>query len=477
MTNRGREIVKLALGFALVIGAAGLDAQATTGAPLPTPPRPPAQQQPRYDDAELDRVVSPVALYPDPLLAQLFTAATFAAEIPLAARWSTEHKELTGQRLTDAVTAAQVSWDPSVQAMLAFPTVLEMMAGDLPWTEELGDAFRRQPEDVMDAVQRMRTKAHDYGYLKSNDDVQVSSGPTIEILPVTPSYIVVPYYDPLVVYYPPRPRFALSSAIYFGYGVRLGLWFEPWGWGPGGFAWTTRRVVYGYPGWGRPWVGYGGVGRTVFYNTRRSSAFGPGRYAPGGAWSRDRDGRGGWNDGPGRGGVDRRGDNNDWQRDRGRNDGGRQGDTRPSGSVAWTRGGYNGNAATGRTGSDDRTSSRDRNTDRPNDRADGRGSDRSADRGTWRRNDVDGSRGGRGAPPSRGAGIVRGGAPSGGGGVRPGSASGGTRSGGSVGVTRSGRSGGSGGSSARGGSAGGGSSRGGGVSRGGSSRGSSGRSH
>lgn len=465
MTNRGRAATTLALGIALVVGTAGAEAQARTGAPLPTAPRPPAQQQTRYDDAELDRVVSPVALYPDPLLAQLFTASTFASQIPVAARWSADHKDLTGERLTDAVAAEQVTWDPSVQAMLAFPTVLEMMAGDLPWTEELGDAFRAQPGDVMDAVQRMRTKAHDYGYLQSNNDVQVTTGPTIEILPVTPAYIVVPYYDPLVVYYPPRPRFVLSSAIYFGYGVRLGLWFEPWGWGPGGFAWSSRRVVYGYPGWGRPWTGYGGVGRTVFYGSRRSSAVGPGRYASGGEWSRDRDGRNGWSAGPGRTGSDgwRRDNNGDWQRDRSNSDGngGRDGN-RSSGSVTWTRGDYNGSAGTGRQGNDDRTWSRDRSNDRSN--------DRSSDRGAGRGNDDGSSRWGRGGSQSRDIGIVRGGAPSGGGGVRPGSSSGGSRSGGSVGAVRSGGGGGS--SSARGSGSG---SGGGGASRGGSSRG--GRGH
>ncbi|MEP7383334.1 MAG: DUF3300 domain-containing protein [Gemmatimonadota bacterium] len=418
MPISGRQSAVVALSLAMTLAGTNLGAQATKGAPLPKPARPPAQQQQiRYDDTELDRVVSPVALYPDPLLAQLFTASTFTAQIPVAAQWSADHKELTGQRLADAVTAENVSWDPSVQAMLAFPTVLEMMAGDLPWTEELGDAFRTQPGDVMDAVQRMRTKANEYGYLRTNDDVQVNTGTTIEILPATPAYIVVPYYDPLVVYYPPRPRFVLSSAIYFGYGVRLGLWFEPWGWGPGGFQWASRRVVYGYPGWGRPWNGYGGVGRTVFYSSRRSSASGPGRYGSGGNWSRDRDGRSGGNQGYGRNGAgsERRSDNVDWQRGRTSGDAnGRQDDNRSSDNGTWSRDRTRGNTGSvsggGRSNTDDRTWSRDRG----NGRSDGRNDTRNDGRNDGRTD----ARGSRGSSQSRDAGVVRGGTPSGGGGVQ-----------------------------------------------------------
>jgi len=246
-----------------------LRAQATGKAPLPAIPRPPANEvRQSYDSTELRRVLSPVALYPDPLLAQLLTAATFSKQVTEAARWSDAHRELKGQELTDSLAAEHVAWDPSVQAMLAFPTVLQMMASDLPWTEEVGDAFHAQRDDVMDAVQALRTQAKEYGYLRSNDNVQVSESGPVEILPVNPTYIVVPYYDPYVVFYPPRPSFVVSTAIYFGYGVRLGLWFEPWGRGPGGFYWPTHRVAFGYPGWGRPW-GYGGnFGRTVFYSPR-----------------------------------------------------------------------------------------------------------------------------------------------------------------------------------------------------------------
>ena len=231
-------------------------AQVVRGAPLPIIPQPPttpaakAQPTQSYDAAELDRIVSPIALYPDPLLAQLLNAATFPHQIPEAARWLEAHREESGQELTDRLADDSVYWDPSVQAMVAFPTVLQMMASAVPWTEELGDAFARQPDAVMDAVQRMRAQAQRYGYLKSNEDLRVSTSPAIEIVPVDPAYVVVPYYDPYVVYAPPRPRYLVASAIYCGYGVRLGRWFEPWGWRQSGFLWPSRRVVYGgYPGW------------------------------------------------------------------------------------------------------------------------------------------------------------------------------------------------------------------------------------
>lgn len=351
------------LAFCSAALAPELGAQATGKAPLPTIPRPPANEvRQNYDSTELRRVLSPVALYPDPLLAQLLTAATFSKQVSEAARWSNAHRELKGQELTDSLAAEHVTWDPSVQAMLAFPTVLQMMASDVPWTEEVGDAFKAQPDDVMDAVQALRTQAKEYGYLRSNDHVQVSESGPVEILPVSPTYIVVPYYDPYVVFYPPPPRFVVSTAIYFGYGVRLGTWFEPWGRGPGGFYWPSHRVAFGYPGWGRPWGYSSSFGRTVFYSPRYYDGRGrsydrddrwdrDGRWDRGGRvdrddrWNRDdrgeRDGRrGGERDGDRRGSQSGTlpGDRNRWERltrdpsirgpgeiDRGRNDNGRPG--------------------------------------------------------------------------------------------------------------------------------------------------------
>ena len=139
---------------------------------------------PSLPPEQLDQLVARIALYPDPLLAQILAAATYPDQIPDAAHWADEHHYLTGQALADAIQADQLPWDPSVQALLPFPSVLEMMASDMNWTTDLGNAFLAQQQDVMDAVQRERKKARDYGYLRSNGQIVVSGGPYITIMPV-----------------------------------------------------------------------------------------------------------------------------------------------------------------------------------------------------------------------------------------------------------------------------------------------------
>src|SRR5262249_55148166 len=147
---------------------------------------------------ELDQLVARIALYPDPLLAQVLAAATYPNDIPAAAEWADQHHYLTGQALANAITADQLPWDPSVQSLLPFPSVLEMMNADMNWTSQIGNAFLSQQPDVMAAVQRQRALATRYGYLRSNGQVVVSTGPYIAITPVNPGYVVVPYYDPAV---------------------------------------------------------------------------------------------------------------------------------------------------------------------------------------------------------------------------------------------------------------------------------------
>jgi hypothetical protein len=219
-------------------------------APLPASPPPGA---PSYPAAELDRIVSPIALYPDPLLAQVLAAATFYDQIPDAARWADQHHYLNGAALTAAMAADQVPWDPSVQALLPFPSVLDMMAGGMPWTQELGNAFLTQPANVMDAVQRMRQSARSFGYLRSNGQVIVSTGRYVEILPVNPDYIVVPYYDPLIVFAAPRRGFVVTTGIRFGFGVTLGAVFAPWGWHANRFLWDEHVVIVNNAPWRRTW--------------------------------------------------------------------------------------------------------------------------------------------------------------------------------------------------------------------------------
>ena len=224
------------------------------GAPLPAPP----QVAQSYPPQELDRIVSPIALYPDPLLGQVLTAATFSPEIPPAANWADQHHYVSPAQLPAAIAADHLMWQPSVQALLPFPQVLAMMAGDMPWTEELGAAFLASPDQVMDAVQRMRQSAYNYGYLRSNAQVVVRRGPFIEIVPVDPAYVVVPYYNPAVVFVAPRPGFVVGGAIRFGFGVRLGVAFAPWGWGTTRFGWGEHVLIVNNAPWRRTWANRAG---------------------------------------------------------------------------------------------------------------------------------------------------------------------------------------------------------------------------
>jgi hypothetical protein len=230
--------------------------------PPPDQQGPPPNQQGGYDQApppsyppqQLDGMVARIALYPDPLLAQILTASTYGNDIPDAARWSDEHHYLNGQQLSDAINQDQLPWDPSVLALLPFPSVLDMMASDINWTNDLGNAVLAQRPDVMDAVQRERHRAYQYGYLRSNQQIVVTNGPYIDIEPYNPAFIVVPTYNPVVVYAPPRPGFFVGGAIGFGFGVGIGSYFSPWGWGSSHFVWGSHVVIVNNRPWGRTWV-------------------------------------------------------------------------------------------------------------------------------------------------------------------------------------------------------------------------------
>jgi len=226
-----------------------------------------AQDAPYYSPEQLDHMVSRIALYPDPLLAQVLAAATYPDQVPDAARWADQHHYMSGPQLVDAINYDQLPWDPSVQALLPFPSVLDMMASDMRWTGDLGNAFLANQQEVMYAVQRMRQRARDYGYLRSGPQVVVAGGPYITILPARADYIVVPYYDPVVVYERPRPGFFIGAAIGYRFGVTLGVAYRPWGWGYNRIAWNERVVVVNNRPWHRNWEN-----RTVYvhpYTVRR----------------------------------------------------------------------------------------------------------------------------------------------------------------------------------------------------------------
>ena len=258
-SSRNNRFTASLLALALFIAGSVMAGSASALAQQPNQAPPPDQASdqapPSFSPDQLDKLVSRIALYPDPLLAQVLAAATYSDQIPDAAKWADEHHYLTGDDLAKAITADQLSYDPSVQALLPFPSVLDTMASDLDWTQSLGNAFLAQRQDVMDAAQRMRQKAKDFGYLKSNDQIAVNAdGSYIDIEPVNPGFICVPAYDPLVVFWPPRPGFFVGGAIGFGFGINIGVAFRPWGWGFARFDWRGHGVFINNAPWGRTWA-------------------------------------------------------------------------------------------------------------------------------------------------------------------------------------------------------------------------------
>jgi Protein of unknown function (DUF3300) len=250
-----------ALVLMAAIATAGAAAQS---APPPPPPpvsastAPPPPSGPVLTAAQLDQLVRPIALYPDPLLAQVLTASTYWEEIPAAAEWANQHSYLKAEALANAIRADNLQWDPSVLALLPFPSVLDTMASDMSWTEQLGNAVLMQRPNVMDAIQRMRQEAYSYGYLRSNPYCSVvNSAGYIEIVPVNPAYIYVPEYDPAIVFGPPPPGFVIGGAIRFGPAVVLGAAFAPWGWLNVGFLWGAHSIIIDGTPWDRVWFNRG----------------------------------------------------------------------------------------------------------------------------------------------------------------------------------------------------------------------------
>jgi len=215
------------------------------------------QPPPMLGPGQLDQLVGRIALYPDPLLAQVLAAATFPDQIQDAAGWANQYRYLRGDDLANAISQANLPWDPSVQALLPFPNVLSMMAQDMDWTSQLGNAVLAQKPDVMDAVQRMRHEAWQYGYLRTGPQVRVvDDGGYVEVLPVNSGYVWVPNYDPLIVFAAPRPGFFIGGAIGWGFGFSFGPVWSGWGWG-GGFNWGSHAFLVHNVVWGRTWANRG----------------------------------------------------------------------------------------------------------------------------------------------------------------------------------------------------------------------------
>ena len=231
-------------GFVLLIVTAivSLGQASAQDAPLPA-----NQQQPQsLDNAQLDQLVAPIALYSDPLLAQVLMASTYPLEVVQADRWAKANKSLKGDKLTAALE--KQDWDASVKQLVSTPTVLAMMNDKLDWTQALGDAVLAQQADVMDAIQRLRAKAQANGKLETTKQQKVTvkqdqgSAPIIEIEPASPDVVYVPYYEPAVVYgdwpypayppyyFPPPAGWVVGGAIATGiaWGAAYAIGREIW---------------------------------------------------------------------------------------------------------------------------------------------------------------------------------------------------------------------------------------------------------
>jgi hypothetical protein len=191
-----------------------------------------------YTQAELDQMLAPVALYPDALLSQVLMASTYPLDVVEAARWTRAHPGLQGDEAVSRV--AGEDWDPSVKSLVAFPDLLQRMDGRLEWTRGLGEAFLEQEPHVMETVQRLRRRAESAGHLLPDGRLRaLADGDTIVIEQADPRVVVVPYYDPWVVYgawgWPAYPPVAWSSWSTVVVGVSAGFFF-------GGIDWHHRHV-------------------------------------------------------------------------------------------------------------------------------------------------------------------------------------------------------------------------------------------
>jgi hypothetical protein len=233
-------------------------------------------------DVELDSLVAPIALYPDSLLAQILGAATYPDQVVAANQYVKVNAGLTGAALQQAIEGR--GWDPAVQALAQFPTVLKQLAENISWTSALGDATANQQADVMAAVQRLRARAYAAGNLKSGDQITVvqQSPQVIVIEPVQPSVIYVPAYNPTVIYGAPLvvpnyyypPPVVTAAAITFGVGVAIAASSGSscaWGvsWGTHGSSASIRcgsAPYYGNPYWrGGYYPGYHPGYRPPYY--------------------------------------------------------------------------------------------------------------------------------------------------------------------------------------------------------------------
>jgi len=195
-----------------------------------------------FSQEQLDNLLAPIALYPDPLLAQVLLAATFVDQVDEASRWMRAYNK------PNAID--DQPWDVSVKAVAHYPSVLYMMSDQLDWTASVGQAYVYQSTDVMTSIQHLRALARSAGNLVTNEQQQVyADGDIIQIVPAQPQYIYVPTYDPHIIYFGPASYYGLSPAsiILFGPPFFIGAWLNH------DCNWHTRRIYY--HGWrGGGWI-------------------------------------------------------------------------------------------------------------------------------------------------------------------------------------------------------------------------------
>ena len=262
--------------LAVVLTGTLLTATSPSASALPDPAPFQEEQQANLSGSEIDAIVSPIALYPDQLVAQILGAATYPDQVVAASNWLSSNQGLQGEALMRA--ADKQPWDPSVKAMTQFSSVLDQMAKNLAWTSALGDAAYNQQKDVMASVQRLRAQAKAAGNLKSGQQIQVvqQDPQTIVIQPANPQVVYVPQYNPTTVYGTPYnpPGYSTGAMVAtgllsFGVGIAVGAAINNHnsccGWG------------YGYGGWGCNWHGGNVVYQHNVYVSRSNTFYGSNR--------------------------------------------------------------------------------------------------------------------------------------------------------------------------------------------------------
>jgi hypothetical protein len=238
-------------GFAALAACLLLQTAVAQDAPVPLPPPSGSATVQPLPPQQLDDLVAPIALYPDPLVGEVLAASTYPSEVVEADQWVRDHPKWKPSKLMDE--AKKQNWDPSVQGLVAFPQVLARLSQDMGWTTAIGNAFLAQQADVMQAVQRMRAQAQASGKLVSTPQATVTTAnqngqSAINIEPANPDVWYVPEYNPVYVWGPPvygiyPPLLYPGIGIGFGWGpgIDLGLYFGGWGgWGWGGWGWAPN---------------------------------------------------------------------------------------------------------------------------------------------------------------------------------------------------------------------------------------------